>query len=215
MRHLNLPIKGSSAIIQGFGNVGRYTAKMLFDHGIKVVGVSDSMGAIFQAKGLDIDQLWSYKEKEKTVVGFPEAEAVPAEVLLELPCTVLIPAALSGAVNIKNAERLQCRILAEGANGPTDLEADAVLQERGIFIIPDVLANAGGVIVSYFEWVQDLQNYFWKEKEIQDRLSEIMTGVFRQVLERSLSSKVNMRMAALMIGIEKISKAHLLRGLYP
>jgi glutamate dehydrogenase (NAD(P)+) len=215
MRHLNLPIEGSSAIIQGFGNVGRYTAKMLYDHGLRVIGVSDSRGAVFQPKGLDIHRLWTYKEREKTVVGFPEAEAVPADVFMELPCTILVPAALSGAIHLKNAERLQCRILAEGANGPTDLSADPILQDRGIFILPDLLANAGGVIVSYFEWVQDLQNYFWKEKEIQDRLSEIITGAFQQVLDRSLSLKINMRMAALMIGIEKISRAHLARGLYP
>ena len=215
MTHLQLPTAGSSAIVQGFGNVGRHTAKILSEQGVRVVGISDSKGAVYNPKGLDVAALWMYKATEKTIAGFPGGEAVSPEALLELPCTLLIPAALSGAIHGKNAERIQCRILAEGANGPTDLAADAILKDRGIFIIPDLLANAGGVIVSYFEWVQDLQNYFWKEKEIQDRLSEIITAAFDQVLARSLSLKIDMRMAALMTGIEKISKAHLVRGLYP
>jgi glutamate dehydrogenase (NAD(P)+) len=215
MAHLKLPVEGSSAIIQGFGNVGRHTAEILSGNGIRVVGVSDSQGAVYQPKGLDVAALLNHKMKEKTVAGFPGAEAVPPEALPELPCTILIPAALGVAIDGKNAERLQCRILAEGANAPTDLSADVILRDRGIFVIPDILANAGGVIVSYFEWVQDLQNYFWKEKEIQDRLSEIITAAFDQVLARSLSLKIDMRMAALMAGIEKIAKAHLVRGLYP
>ncbi|HLG22059.1 MAG TPA: Glu/Leu/Phe/Val dehydrogenase [Candidatus Manganitrophaceae bacterium] len=215
MRHLRIPVSESAAIIQGFGNVGKNAARMLSGHGIRVVGVSDSKGGVYHPKGLDLGRLFAHKEENKTVVGFPGAEGVPADRLLELPCTVLIPAALSGAIHLKNADRLQCRILAEGANGPTELEADAILRDRGVFVIPDILANAGGVIVSYFEWVQDLQNYFWKEKEIHDRLAEIITGSFSQVLARSLSDKIDMRMAALISGIERIAKAHLARGLYP
>ena len=215
MQHLKIPVEGSSAIIQGFGNVGRHAAEILAGNGIRVIGVSDSKGAVYHSNGLDVAALLNHKMNEKSVAGFPGGEAVAPEALLELPCTVLIPAALSETIDGKNAERLQCRILAEGANGSTDLGADVVLIDRGIFVIPDILANAGGVIVSYFEWVQDLQNYFWKEKEIQDRLSEIITAVFDQVLARSLSLRIDMRMAALMTGIEKIARAHLARGLYP
>jgi glutamate dehydrogenase (NAD(P)+) len=215
MRHLNLPVKGSTAIIQGFGNVGRHAARMLSGHGIQVVGVSDSKGAIYDPRGLDLARLLPYKEQTESVVGFPGADPISPEELLEQPCTVLIPAALAGAIHIKNAGRLRCRILAEGANGPTDLDADVLLNDREIFILPDILANAGGVIVSYFEWVQDLQNYFWNEKEIQDRLAEIIAEAFQRVLARSLSEKVDMRLAAMMTGIEKIAAAHLVRGLYP
>ncbi|NKE70040.1 Glu/Leu/Phe/Val family dehydrogenase [Candidatus Manganitrophus noduliformans] len=215
MRHLNLPVTSSTAIIQGFGNVGRHTARMLSAHGVQVIGVSDSKGAIYDPRGLDLARLLPYKEQTESVVGFPGADPISPEDLLEQPCTVLIPAALAGAIHIKNAGRLRCRILAEGANGPTNLDADVLLNDRGIFILPDILANAGGVIVSYFEWVQDLQNYFWNEKEIQNRLAEIITEAFQRVLARSLSEKVDMRLAAMMTGIEKIASAHLLRGLYP
>ncbi len=215
LRYLNLPIAGSTAIIQGFGNVGRHAARMLSAHGIQVIGVSDSTGAIYDPRGLDLARLLPYKEQTESVVGFPGADPISPEELLEQPCTVLIPAALAGAIHIKNAGRLRCRILAEGANGPTDLDADVFLNDRGIFILPDILANAGGVIVSYFEWVQDLQNYFWNEKEIQGRLAEIITEAFQRVLARSLSEKVDMRLAAMMTGIEKIASAHLVRGLYP
>lgn len=215
LRYLNLPVSGSTAIIQGFGNVGRHAARMLSAHGIQVIGVSDSKGAIYDPRGLDLARLLPYKEQTESVVGFPGADPISPEELLEQPCAVLIPAALAGAIHIKNAGRLRCRILAEGANGPTDLDADVLLNDRGIFILPDILANAGGVIVSYFEWVQDLQNYFWNEKEIQDRLAEIITEAFHRVLARSLSEKVDMRAAAMMTGIEKIASAHLVRGLYP
>ncbi|WDT69721.1 MAG: Glu/Leu/Phe/Val dehydrogenase [Candidatus Manganitrophus sp.] len=144
MRHLNLPVTGSTAIIQGFGNVGRHAARMLSAHGIQVIGVSDSKGAIYDPRGLDLARLLPYKEQTESVVGFPGADPISTEDLLEQPCTVLIPAALAGAIHIKNAGRLRCRILAEGANGPTDLDADVLLNDRGIFILPDILANAGG-----------------------------------------------------------------------
>lgn len=215
MRHLGLSAAQSTAIIQGFGNVGRHTARILSENGVRVIGLADSKGGVYNPQGLDIGKLKAHQEHAKTISDFREGEAVSSETLLELPCTLLIPAALSGAVHKKNAGRLQCRILAEGANGATDLDADPILKEREVFVIPDILANAGGVIVSYFEWVQDLQNYFWKEKEIQDRLREIITEVFDQVLAGSLKYKIDMRMSALMIGIEKIARAHLARGLYP
>jgi len=215
MRHLSLPVSGSTAIIQGFGNVGRHAARMLSEHGIQVIGISDSKGAVYDTRGLDLPRLFAYKDKTKSVVHFPGADSISPDELLEQPCTILIPAALAGAIHVKNAGRLRCRILAEGANGPTDLEADVLLNDRGIFILPDILANAGGVIVSYFEWVQDLQNYFWNEKEIQERLTEVITQAFQRVLDRSLAEKVDMRLAAMMTGIEKIASAHLVRGLYP
>ncbi|MFY9269359.1 MAG: Glu/Leu/Phe/Val dehydrogenase [Candidatus Manganitrophaceae bacterium] len=215
MRHLELPVSGSTAIIQGFGNVGSHAARLLSAQGIRVIGVSDSKGGVYHPNGLDIPKLILHKRETKGVAGFPEADSLSPAELLERPCTVLIPAALSGEIHVKNAGRLNCRILAEGANGPTELEADILLADRGIFVIPDILANAGGVIVSYFEWVQDLQNYFWKEKEIRERLAEIMTDAFQRVVARSRSEKVNMRIAAMMTGLEKIAQAHLLRGLYP
>ncbi len=215
MRHLSLSASGSTAIIQGFGNVGRHAARILSGHGIRITGVVDSRGGLYHERGFDIPRLLNYAAKEGTVAGFSEGESISSEELLTQPCTVLIPAAVSGTIHVKNAAHLHCRILAEGANLATDFEADAILRDRGIFVIPDILANAGGVIVSYFEWVQDLQNYFWKEKEIQDRLAEIITGAFAHVLSRSLSEKTEMRMAALMIAIEKLATAHLVRGLYP
>ncbi|MFQ5949154.1 MAG: Glu/Leu/Phe/Val dehydrogenase [Nitrospiria bacterium] len=215
MRNLEVGVPGSSVIIYGFGSIGRYVAKKLSQHGLCVVGVADSTGGVYNPKGLDVERLWEHKAREKTVAGFPGGETLPAEALLERPCTILIPAALSGAINVKNADRLQCRILAEAANGATDLAADPILEDRGIFVIPDLLANTGEVIISYFEWVQDLQNYLWTQKEVEARLSDIMTEAFERLLVKSKTNRVGMRMAALMTGIEKIAGAHLMRGLFP
>ncbi len=215
MRHLSISASGSTAVIQGFGNVGKHAARILSGYGIRIVGVGDAKGCLLHEGGFDISRLLNYTAREGTVIGFPEGESLSPAALITQPCTVLIPAAVSGMINLENAAQLQCRILAEGANLATDFEADAILNDRGVFVIPDILANAGGVIVSYFEWVQDLQNYFWKEKEIQDRLAEVMTGTFAHVLSRSLSEKTEMRMTALMIAIEKLATAHLARGLYP
>jgi glutamate dehydrogenase (NAD(P)+) len=215
MKQLKIVPRRSTAVVQGFGNVGSHAAKNLHDHGIKVIAVNDSKGGIYNPKGLPIPKVMEYHQQHSTMEGFPGADRIAGTELLELSCTVLVPAALSEMITEKNAGRLRCRIVAEGANGPTTPKADTVLADRGVFVIPDILANAGGVTVSYFEWVQDMQQYFWKEKEIYDKLLEVMSEAFRRVLEMSRRQKVSMRTAALMQGIHKIAQAQLARGLYP
>jgi glutamate dehydrogenase (NAD(P)+) len=216
MRHLGLSPQGATVAIQGFGNVGSNTARIMQDIGAKVVAVSDQTGGIYNPKGLDIPELViRYREKRQALSETKLGEAISNDELLTLNCTVLVPAALSEQITDKNADKLRCRILVEGANGPTSLEADRILTEKNVFIIPDILANAGGVIVSYFEWVQDAQRFFWKEKDIQDRLQEIITAAFQRTLQFSLKQKSTMRMAALISGIDKVAQAHLARGLYP
>lgn len=215
LKHLKLDPHRSTAVVQGFGNVGSHTARILAEHGIKVIAMSDSKGGIYSPRGLEIHRLNEHKSTHHSLEGFPDGDEITNQDLLELDCTVLVPAALSEVITEKNAGRLQCRILAEGANGPTTPEADRILGERGVYIIPDILANSGGVIVSYFEWVQDLQQYFWKDTEINQKLFEIITSAFHRVRALSEKKKVGMRLAAQMQGIEKIAQAHLLRGLYP
>jgi glutamate dehydrogenase (NAD(P)+) len=215
MRHLGMRPEGARAAIQGFGNVGSNTAKALAEAGCNVIAISDVNGGVVNDRGLDIADAISYVGRQGSLDGYPGGEALTNAELLELSCDVLVPAALSSQITKANAERLRCRILAEGANGPTLLEADPILQSRGIFVIPDILANAGGVTVSYFEWVQGLQHLFWKEREVYERLREIMTTAFAQVLATAQAKRVDMRMAALMIGIEKIAKAKLARGVFP
>ncbi len=181
------------------------------------MAVSDVSGGVYNPKGLSYDSLMTYIAQNKTLKGYPEGEAVTNEKLLELECEVLIPAAIEQVIHQENVSKLRCRILAEGANGPTTNEADAFLREHQdqIFVVPDILANAGGVIVSYFEWVQDLQNLFWKEKEINHRLWEMMSDAFEKVYGVAQREKVDMRTAALMTAIRKVSSAMLTRGLYP
>lgn len=202
--------------VQGFGNVASAAVKKLEKLGTKVVAVSDVHSAVYNPNGLSYAALQEWFLQHKSLEGFPEAERLNNEELLGLDVEILIPAATEATITEEVALRLKCKILAEGANGPTTLKADQIIQDRGdIFVIPDVLANAGGVVVSYFEWVQDLQNYFWNEKEIYKRLWEIMTTAFNHVYQFSLEKKVNMRLAALMLGIQKVSQAMLIRGFYP
>jgi glutamate dehydrogenase (NAD(P)+) len=206
----------ATAVVQGFGNVGMHTAQILHQAGAKVLAVSDAKGGVYNAAGLDIPTLISqYHSKTQPLGDCGVGEPITNEKLFQLPCTVLVPAALSEQITVRNADQLRCRILAEGANGPTTLEADRILEEKGIFIIPDILANSGGVIVSYFEWVQDVQKYFWNEQDIRDRLHDIITSAFKRTVEFAHARKVSMRMAALMSGIDKTAQAHLARGLYP
>jgi len=216
-KHLGLKLdQGVRAAVQGFGNVGSSAVKKLEKIGAKVVAVSDVMGGIYNPKGLPYDALVNWMNQHRSLEGFPEAEPVSNDELSCLDVEILIPAATEGTITPEIARRLKCRILAEGANGPTTLEADKILQERGdIFVIPDVLANAGGVVVSYFEWVQDLQNYFWDEKEINRKLQHIMSTAFDSVLAFAKEHQVSMRQAALMSGIKKVSQAMLTRGFYP
>src|SRR3989338_477665 len=202
--------------VQGFGQVGGAAARKMEKIGCKIVAVSDLSGGVYNSNGLRYDSLMNYLSQNKFLKGYPEGDFVTNEQLLEIDCDVLIPSAIERVIHKDNAKKLKCKILAEGANGPTTNEADAIIKERGdIFVIPDILANAGGVVVSYFEWVQDLQNLFWKEKEINHRLWEMMSDAFEKVYATAQREKVDMRTAALMTAIRKISTAMLTRGLYP
>ena len=216
LRHLKLNVSDTTVAIQGFGNVGSHTAAIMQQAGMRVIAVSDECGGIYNSKGLDIPELLRrYRDQHEPLSGIILGEPITNGELLQLDCTVLVPAALSEQITAANAGHLRCRILAEGANGPTTLEADRILTENGVFIIPDILANSGGVIVSYFEWVQDVQRFFWKAKDIQDRLQDIITSAFHRTLHFSVEKRTTMRMAALMSGIDKVAQAHLQRGLYP
>jgi len=216
LQHLKLDVARATVAVQGFGNVGSHAALILQQAGAKIVAVSDVSGGLYNPKGLDVaDVLHRYRDTHEPLPDIKLGEPITNEELLQLDCTVLVPAALSEQITHANASKLRCRILAEGANGPTTLEADRILTDKGVFIIPDILANSGGVIVSYFEWVQDVQRFFWKAKDIQDRLQDIITSAFHRTLRFSLEKRTTMRMAALMSGIDKVAQAHLQRGLYP
>ena len=206
----------ATAVVQGFGNVGSVAALSLAKYGVKIIAVSDAFGGIYNAAGLEVWQLDRYVAEHKTVVGFPEAEPISNAQLLETPCDILVPAAMERQITGENAARIQCRILAEGANGATTPEADAILQARPeVFVIPDILCNAGGVVVSYFEWVQDLQSFFWNESEISDKLFRILEGAFMQTLNLSRKRGIPMRQAALSLGISRVHEAKKARGLFP
>jgi glutamate dehydrogenase (NAD(P)+) len=212
--HLGIDLSKCTAAVQGFGNVGSVVAKELAGIGVKIIGVSDRTGGFYEPNGLPVERLLEVADKNHSLEGFAHGAKISNAELLELKCDILVPAALEMQITKANVNRLQCRILAEGANGPTTLEADAILKEREIFMIPDILANAGGVVVSYFEWVQDLQNFFWTEEEVNRKLRDILIKAFRAVLDKSQRQKVDMRLAALMIGIERVERAMLWRGLY-
>ncbi len=206
----------ATAVVQGFGNVGSVTAYSLAKYGVKVIAVSDAFGGLFNAKGINLWELEKYVAETKSVVGFKEAESISNEKLLELKCDILVPAALERQITGKNAAKIQCRILAEAANGPVTPEADVILEQRPeIFIIPDILCNAGGVIVSYFEWVQDLQSFFWTESEVMDKLFRILEHAFTQTLTMSRKEKITMRLAALSLGVKRVQEAKKIRGLFP
>jgi glutamate dehydrogenase (NAD(P)+) len=217
MKLLGIDPRQSTVAIQGCGNVGSHTARIMQDVGVRVVGLSDVTGGLHNDEGLDVQALLARYQRGEPLreAGAGAAEWISNEELLQLDCTVLVPAALSEQITGGNAEHVRCRILAEGANGPTTLEADEILNERGVFIIPDILANSGGVIVSYFEWVQDAQRFFWKEQDIRDRLHEIITVAFHRTCAFARERSTTMRMAALMSGIDKVAQAHLARALYP
>jgi glutamate dehydrogenase (NAD(P)+) len=203
-------------VVQGFGNVGSVAAFSVAKYGVKVTGVSDAFGGLHNPNGLDLWELQKHVAKERTVAGFAGAEAITNAQLLELPCEILVPAAMERQITGANAGKIQCRILAEGANGPTTPEADAILDQRPeVFVIPDILCNAGGVVVSYFEWVQDLQSFFWTETEVMDKLFRILEGAFTQVVNFSRKNKTSMRMAALSLGIKRVQEAKRIRGLFP
>jgi glutamate dehydrogenase (NAD(P)+) len=213
-KHLGIDLSKCTAAVQGFGNVGSVAVKELANLGVRIVGVSDRTGGFVDLKGLPVDKLLEVADKNHSLEGCPYGDKISNEELLELKCDVLVPAALEMQITRVNAGRLQCRILAEGANGPTTPEADAILRDKGVFVIPDILANAGGVVVSYFEWVQDLQNFFWSEEEVNKKLRDILVKAFHEVLNMSQKHAVDMRLAALMIGIDRVARAMLWRGFY-
>jgi glutamate dehydrogenase (NAD(P)+) len=213
---LGLEADRCTAVVQGFGNVGSVTAFSLAKYGVKVIAVSDAMGGLYNRDGLDLWKLEKHVAAAKSVVNFPEAEPVTNEQLLALPCDILVPAALERQITEANAGRIQCRILAEAANGPTTPDADAIIAQRPeIFVIPDILCNAGGVVVSYFEWVQDLQSFFWTETEVTDKLFRILEGAFTQMLALHRKQKISTRMAALSMGVRRVQEAKRMRGLFP
>lgn len=212
--HLGMELTKCAALVQGFGNVGLVTARELGRLGVKVVGVSDRSGGIYNPKGLPIEEVVRFKQRYHKLVEFPHGEKIAGNDLLQLPCEILVPSATEMQITQENAAGLKCRILVEGANGPTTLEADKILSEKGVLVIPDILANAGGVIVSYFEWVQDLQNFFWTEEEVNNKLNGMLTRTFHEVLKLSQKERVSLRLAALMIAVQRVGRAMLLRGLY-
>jgi glutamate dehydrogenase (NAD(P)+) len=205
----------ATAVVQGFGNVGSVACQELHQRGVKVLAIGDRYGAIRDPRGIDIPALLKHVAGGKLVKEFPGTQEIAADELLTTPCTVLVPAALERVINEKNAGRLRCRVLAEGANGPTTPEADAILARSDIFVIPDVVCNAGGVTVSYFEWVQDIQQLWWSEKQVNERLQELMQRAFHQVRSLAVERKLTMRTAALSLGVQKIAKEKARRGLYP
>jgi glutamate dehydrogenase (NAD(P)+) len=211
-----LDLAQSNAVVQGFGNVGSVTAYSLARYGTRIIAVSDVQGGLYNARGLDLPALEKYAAQSRSLSGFPGAEPITNEQLLLLPCDILVPAALERQITGANAAKIQCRILAEAANGPTTPGADDILRQRPeIFIIPDVLCNAGGVVVSYFEWVQDLQSFFWTETEIADKLFRILETSWTRILNLSQKQNIPMRMAALSVGISRVWEAKKQRGLFP
>jgi glutamate dehydrogenase (NAD(P)+) len=214
-KHLGMPLAGARVVVQGYGNVGSIAAMLLQEQGCKIVAASDSGGGVYNSKGFDPADLLRHKEHTGSVVGYRGTDAVTNDDLLELPCEILVPSALEGQITKDNAERIKARMVVEGANGPTTPEADEVLRDRKVFVVPDILANAGGVVVSYFEWVQDLQSFFWTEEEINERLERIMVRSFREVLETSQEKEVHMRSGALVRAVSRLNDALLTRGIYP
>ena len=216
MRHLGLPMEGARVVIQGAGNVGGVAAQFFHRSGAKVIGISDSKGGLYNAKGLDIDGVLACKNRYQCILSRElGGEEVSNREILELDCDILVPAALENEITNENAPRIRCRVIVEGANGPTTPEADEILFDRGVFVVPDILANAGGVTVSYFEWVQNLQELLWSEEEVSERLQRIMTRAFAETLAIAREKKVHMRTAAYVLGVGRVAKASQLRGIYP
>jgi glutamate dehydrogenase (NAD(P)+) len=213
--HIEMPVEGARVVVHGFGNVGQYAALAAEQLGCKVVAVSDVSGGLYDDSGLDVEKMIRHAQENTVLEGFPQGDPVTNQEILELECEVLAPAAVGGVITKHNADNIKAKIVLEGANGPTTTEADDVLNGNGVFVVPDVLGNAGGVTVSYFEWVQDLQNYFWSEAEIVGRLREIMNRAFSEVLDISIREGVSMRTAALIKGVRRVSRAKLARGIYP
>jgi glutamate dehydrogenase (NAD(P)+) len=212
---LGIRLEDARVVVQGFGKVGSVVALLLYSLGCKIVAVSDVKGGIYNPQGLNPVKLMSHKRQTKTVSDYKEGDYVTNEELLGLPCDILIPAAIEGVITEKNADKIRARLIVEAANGPITPEADAILRDRGIFIVPDILANAGGVVVSYFEWVQDIQQFFWTEQEVNERLRQVIKRAFGEVWEVMRERGVDMRTAAYILAVSRVAEAIKMRGIYP
>jgi glutamate dehydrogenase len=210
-KHLGINLKGATVAVQGYGNVGYHAARLLHEIGCKIIAVSDSKGGAFNPNGLDPQKVLEYKNNTGSVVDYPGSSLVTNEQLLELECDILVPAALENQITEANADKIKAKIVAEGANGPTTPEADEALFKKGVFVIPDILANSGGVIVSYFEQVQNQMNYYWSEEEVRDKLKDTITNAFNDVLSMSKQHNVNMRVAAYILAVKRVADAMLAR----
>ncbi len=214
LQHLGMPVKGTTVAVQGFGNVGSVAAQLLGREGCKIVAIGDRSVSLYNKKGIDIDDAIAHVKKHRSLDGYKSGDTISGAELLTLEVDVLLPAALENVITTKNASDIRARIICEGANGPTTAAADSILDEKGVFVIPDILANAGGVTVSYFEWVQDRGGYFWTEELVNDRLEAIMRRSFKDVLDLSRQHRVNLRTAAYMLSISRVANVHRLRGIY-
>ncbi|MFP5351978.1 MAG: Glu/Leu/Phe/Val family dehydrogenase [Actinomycetota bacterium] len=215
LKSLGIGIDEVSVAIQGYGKVGGHAAQLLHDAGCRVVAVSDAIGGLYREKGLDPEAIIRHSNEAGTVSGYSGAEPISNADLLEIECDVLVPAAIEGVITVKNADAIKAKVVCEAANGPITFEGDKVLHDKGVFVVPDILANSGGVTVSYFEWVQDIQAYFWDEEEVNDRLRLIMERAFDEVYDLATSKGLSMRQAAHWIGVGRVAEAHLTRGLFP
>jgi len=214
IKKLGINRETSRVVVQGFGNVGSNAARLMAAAGYKIIGIDEVGGGLHNKNGIDVEALWEYRQKNGAIQGFPEAEKVPAAELLIMDCEILIPAATENQITSRNVDRVKCKILAEGANGPTTAAADEVLADKGVFVIPDILANAGGVTTSYFEWVQDRQGYFWKEALVNEQLEAIMVSAFEDVVRYAETHHVNNRIAAYMLAIDRVAYTIKQRGIY-
>ncbi len=214
VKKLGLKPKDTRVIVQGFGNVGSNAARLMAQAGYKVIGVIEVDGALYKKNGIDVEALWKHRERTKGITGFTEADSADADELMLTECEILVPAATENQITSRNAERVKCRILAEGANGPTTAAADEILAQKGVFVIPDILCNAGGVTTSYFEWVQDRQGYFWKESVVNEQLEDIMVSAFNDVVHYAEMHGVNNRIAAYMLAIDRVAYTIKQRGIY-
>jgi glutamate dehydrogenase (NAD(P)+) len=215
LKYLHFEDQTPTVAIQGYGKVGRSAAHLLSEAGLTVVAIADSKGAVHNPKGLDLAALEEHRQVRGSVAGFKKADAIGNDQLLELPVTVLVPAAIEDQVNGQNASRIRARLITEGANAAISPEADPILHERGVFVVPDIIANAGGVIVSYFEWVQDLQAFFWEEEEINTKLHHVITRAFYEILHTSVNKHIDMRLAAYALAVQRVANATSVRGIYP
>jgi len=214
LEYLGMQVKGCRVIVQGFGNVGSNAARLLFEKGYTIVGLAEYDGGLWNETGIDIPALVRHRAQAGTIVGFPGAEAAESPDIVTRECEIFVPAATENVITSANAAELKCRILCEGANGPTTIPADEILSSKGVFVLPDILANAGGVTASYFEWVQDRMGYFWTEAEVNERLDRIMTASFHDVMSYAQTHGVNNRIASYMLAIDRVAYTTKQRGMY-